>query len=122
MEQIHRLEHAGYCIQTIRKVIGQHSPKWTSQLIFDRYFDLMEKFKIYKYKWLKDLPQKLTKKYQEDPSEINFFAMMGAIHSTRKSDVRCREKDYRIKDDAFIATEAEYKILKSLPRSHTSTI
>ena len=65
IEQLERIEKDGYTTHMDTKsIVGYHSPKWTTELIFERYFDLMEKYKIYGYTWLKDLPKKLNNRYR----------------------------------------------------------
>ena len=106
-----RMEEDGYIVQTIDTVVGTHSPKWTSELIYDRYFDLMEKYKKYKYEWLKDIPQKLEKAYNDISSELNYYAMMGAKMSMKSRKIRDREKDYRITDKNYLKVKKEYESL-----------
>jgi hypothetical protein len=102
MEQIERLKNDGFEIDMIESVLGLHSPKWTNELIFERYFDLMEKWKKYKYWWMEQVPNKLMNKYKEDPSEINLFALSGALSSISNPELlRNREKNFEIKDDNF---------------------
>ncbi len=47
MEQLNRIKQAGYEVQLIEQVVGLHSPKWTTELIFGRYYDLMNKYKVF---------------------------------------------------------------------------
>jgi len=100
VEQINRMTKDGYKTDMIEKVLGIHSPKWTNELIYERYFDLMEKWKIYKYHWVGKLPAKLLAMFKNDPSEINFFALVGTLHSLSTDEsIRKREKDFSIKND-----------------------
>jgi GR25 family glycosyltransferase involved in LPS biosynthesis len=109
IEQLERIKKDGYSTKmNIKTVVGYHSPKWTTELIFERYFDLMEKYKIYKYTWLKNLPKKLENIYKEDPSDINYFAMMGAKTSIKTNDIRNRQKNYAIKDENYLKILIEY--------------
>ena len=86
MEQVLRYQKDGYQMLMSTDVLGYHSPKWTNELIFERYFDLMEKWKIFKYDWLGELPAKLRELYASNPSENNFYALMGAMNSLFSSD------------------------------------
>jgi len=106
-EQIERIKNDGYVIRTIETVIGEHSPKWTNELIFERYFDLMEKFKIYKYEWLRNIPNKLENIYKMNPSELNYYAMMGAKTSMNSPSIRNREKDFNIINEDFLKIKKE---------------
>lgn len=101
-EQLNRLEADGYSIQTIEQVIGEHSPKWNNELIFNRYYDLMEKYKAHKYIWLENLPRQLKAKYSKDPSELNYYAMMGAITSITSPEINNQEKSFIIKNPHYL--------------------
>jgi GR25 family glycosyltransferase involved in LPS biosynthesis len=101
-DQMTRLENDGYVVQTIEKSIGKHSPKWTTELIYERYFDLMEKWKVYKYDWMSKLPEKLLNIVKENPTNENIYALMGATMSiSNKDPIRKREKNFLIKEDAY---------------------
>jgi GR25 family glycosyltransferase involved in LPS biosynthesis len=102
VEQINRLQSDGYETIMVEEVVGYHSPKWTPELIFERYFDLMEKWKKFNYHWMSELPSKLMHIYQNDPSELNLYAMMGAMCSISSDEpIRDREKNFSIKDKNF---------------------
>jgi glycosyltransferase involved in cell wall biosynthesis len=112
VEQIKRLQNDGYQALMVEKVLGYHSPKWTPDLIYERYFDLMEKYKNFKYNWLDELPSKLFQILQKDPSDINFYALMGAMNSLlSKEPIRKREKNFTIADENFelLKKIVEYK-------------
>jgi hypothetical protein len=112
VEQIKRLQNDGYQTLMVEKVVGYHSPKWTPDLIYERYFDLMEKWKNLKYNWLDELPSKLFQILQKDPSDINFYALMGAMNSLLyKEPIRKREKNFTIADENFelLKKIVEYK-------------
>jgi len=102
VEQMKRLQNDGYETLMYSDVLGLHSPKWTNELIFERYFDLMEKWKIFKYAWMDELPSKLFQIFQNDNSELNLYALMGAMSSISKEEpVRDREKNFLVKDENF---------------------
>lgn len=102
VDQLNRMKNDGYTIDASPQVIGQHSPKWTNELIYERYFDLMEKWKIYKYDWVEALPSKLLEIFKKDPSDINFFALAGTIQSlVTQSPIRNREKNFTIKNESI---------------------
>ena len=85
VEQLARLEKAGYIINDVHcisnEIIGEHSPLWTNELIFRRYYNLMEKQKLFHYKWIETLPLKLLSILLENPSIVNFYAIAGALAS-----------------------------------------
>jgi len=102
VEQLSRLEKDGYSTLMFYDVLGEHSPKWTDNMIFERYFDLMEKWKIYKYDWMNELPKKLIEIFRNDPNDKNLYALLGAITSLSTDEpIRKREKNYLIEDENF---------------------
>ena len=102
VEQLGRIEKSGYKNVFIQEVVGLHSPKWTQELIFERYFDLMEKWKVYNYHWMGELPAKLMHIYKNNPTDLNLFAFMGAMTSISSNEkLRNREKNYKIEDKNF---------------------
>lgn len=113
VEQMKRMEKDGYKTDMIETVVGLHSPKWTPELIYERYFDLMEKWKVYKYHWMGKLPYKLLQIYKQDPSDINFYALAGSMYSLSSSEpIRNREKDYTIQEDNFKTIKSLYLLTK----------
>jgi MoaA/NifB/PqqE/SkfB family radical SAM enzyme len=76
--QIAKIEQAGYKYISKNQVLGLHSPKWTNELIFRRYFDLMDKYKTRGYTWMGELPQKLYQIFLNNPTDLNLYALMGS--------------------------------------------
>jgi GR25 family glycosyltransferase involved in LPS biosynthesis len=102
VEQISRLQKDGFETLMYQDVVGYHSPKWNEQLIYERYFDLMEKWKVFKYDWLDELPSKLFEIFKSEPNNINLYALMGAMTSVSNEEpMRKREKNFLIKDENF---------------------
>jgi GR25 family glycosyltransferase involved in LPS biosynthesis len=102
VEQISRLQKDGFESLMYQDVVGYHSPKWNEQLIYERYFDLMEKWKVFKYHWLDELPSKLFEIFKSEPNNINLYALMGAMTSVSNEEpMRKREKNFLIKDENF---------------------
>jgi GR25 family glycosyltransferase involved in LPS biosynthesis len=102
VDQMKRMDIDGYSTLMIESVLGLHSPKWSPELIYERYFDLMEKWKNFKYHWMKEIPAKLLKIFQDNPSDINMYALMGAMISiSTEEPIRNREKNFKLKDDNF---------------------
>lgn len=95
VEQLERMKKEQYTYLLKEDVLGQHSPLWTEDLIYDRYFNLMEKFKEFKYVWLESVPSKLYEKFKKDPSKINLYALLGAYTSiTNTNIIQKGEKDF----------------------------
>lgn len=97
MEQLQRLEADGYRYRLMTETVGTHSPLWTPELIFERYFNLMEKYKIYRYVWMEDLPRMLWAKVKITPSDKNLYGLLGAMSSIFSDEVMDHEKDIRLK-------------------------
>jgi len=95
-EQADRIKRSECLVDHKYIVMGEHSPKWTCPLIFERYLNLMEKYKQYGYEWIAKVPAKLGQIYRRSPSEINLFALLGAYTSlVSKTPLLLREKDFR---------------------------
>ena len=128
VEQMTRLQNDGFETFMYPEVVGYHSPKWTEQLIYERYFDLMEKWKVFKYDWLGELPAKLMEIFKLDPSNINLFGLMGAMTSiSNESPIRNREKNFLIKDENFerierIISKEEFKFIRNDKKSNIPQI
>ena len=106
-EQMDRLEAAGYRHELRFEVIGEHSPQWNDELIFERYYDLVEKWKKHRYLWMEGLPARLTQRMLEEPTKENYYAAMGATIAMQSSQTRNEEKNFQMKS-------IEYLKLKSL--------
>ena len=128
VEQMTRLQNDGFETFMYSEVVGYHSPKWTEQLIYERYFDLMEKWKVFKYDWLSELPAKLMEIFKLDPSNINLFALMGAMTSiSNEEPIRNREKNFLIKDKNFerierLISKEEFKFIRNDKKSNIPQI
>ena len=116
MEQLNRIKQAGYEIQTIERIVGLHSPKWTTELIFGRYYDLMNKYKVFKYKWLEDMPYKLWNIFIRVPSENNLYAMFGAFMSVVAEGIYGREKDFNVKKVEYL------RMREAISTPHSATL
>lgn len=78
VDQLARLEKDGWQSILYKEPVGEHSPKWTDETIYDRYCNLMRKFSIYKYIWMESLPDMLMNKIAKKPSRHNIIALLGA--------------------------------------------
>lgn len=94
VEQLDRLKNDGYSYDCINVILGEHSPQWTHSSIFERYFNLMEKFKEFGYSWLETLPLKLWNILKQNPNEQNLYALLGAYSSILKENISNQEKDF----------------------------
>lgn len=100
-EQVQRVQKK-YIVDHKYEIMGEHSPKWTCQLIFERYFNLMEKYKQFGYDWIGKVPRKLGALYRMNPSELNLCALLGAYTSMiSSSQLLVREKDFRVVREEF---------------------
>jgi hypothetical protein len=103
VEQLDRLKKEGYDYTIFPEVIGKHSPKWTNELIFERYLNLIQKSKKYGWDWwLKNALKKLIEIYKNEPTEINFCALAGAIVALTNDNLLVGEKDYTQHRTEFI--------------------
>lgn len=94
VEQLERMKKDGYDIRFKNDVMGEHSPHWTNEGIFERYYNLGEKFKLYRYIWTEQLPKKLFEMVKENPSEKNIFAFAGCLASVYSDSIMNEEKDF----------------------------
>jgi len=114
---IEKLKNSDYNITSKELVIGMHSPLWNEKLIFNRYFDLMERYKIYGYYWAKEIPKKLYDIFKSNPTDLNLYAFMGALASVANKDiVQLPEKDFQTENEIYTKIRnmlsVEYKFLK----------
>ena len=81
VEQLARMEKDGYHICRFKEVVGLHSPKWTPDLIYKRYFNLAMKWRLYGYNWMgEELHKKLIINDNAHPSKLNHYALLGYIN------------------------------------------
>lgn len=96
VDQLDRMKKDGYTYILDKAVVGEHSPVWSDNLIFERYLNLMEKYKQFNYYWLQELPTKLLNIFRNNPSELNLYALLGAYTSIiSEKKVLTGEKDFR---------------------------
>lgn len=60
-------------------VFGVHSPTWTPERIFNRYRRLAQKWRRFKYGWLKSLPLRFKREFQHRGGELDFWALAGFV-------------------------------------------
>lgn len=95
MEQLKKLKNGGYIYQEINTVLGEHSPHWNEELIFDRYFIFMQKHDF------KKLPSEVFETYRNNPTKLNWYAVLGAISGSIVKDMK-RDKAYNEKNPSFL--------------------
>lgn len=116
VEQLDRMKADGYDIRFKNKVIGEHSPHWTKEGIFERYYNLAMKFRLYRYSWMEELPKKLYNKIKQDPSDLNIHAFAGCLAGIYSDKIMNEEKDFSKK-------RKEYGRLQSfLEKPHQATL
>lgn len=101
VEQIDRLKQDGYLIKLFKNIVGKHAPQWSNEGIFERYYNLMDKFKQFKYIWIADLPLKLWNILKSNPSENNLYAFLGIYTSLINDNIQIGEKDFRCHHRSF---------------------
>jgi len=114
VEQLDRMKADGYTYILREDVVGRHSPLWNNELIFERYLNLMEKFKEFGYVWLENLPKKLFEIFKREPTEINLFALLGAYTSVVSG------KRLQLGEKNFTAKRPEYHRMQSFLEQPTS--
>jgi hypothetical protein len=90
VEQVARMEAHGY--QVVRaaagttpvegQTLGLHGTEWTDASIYERYFNLMRRRRTHvppALQWFDEYPPRFLERFMEDPSEQNFFALMGIV-------------------------------------------
>ena len=83
------------------QTLGLHGTRWTPELIYERYASLerrrlTDKPKIY---WFAAYAPQFLERFQRDPSEENFFALMAVVAGTLASrHGGANAKDYRTYD------------------------
>lgn len=104
IEQIERFKKDGYDLLIPDSIVGKHSPIWNEELIFEHYYNLMEKFKLYGYSWMGKLPNKLWNILQKNPTKINMYGFLGAFSSVFSDKTMNEEKDARLTRRDFMKT------------------
>ena len=78
VEQLDRMKKDGYEYLFREPCQGFHSPKWTDKDIFERYYNLAQKYRLYGYCWMgTPLKERLEQIFYSDPSHLNRFALSG---------------------------------------------
>lgn len=92
-QQKHKLRKDNYKIQLVNKIVGDHSPHWTVESIFQRYFTFMERYKVTGSH--KQIPLKLWEIIKNSPTDLNLYALLGSFASLfSKQSMQIKEKHY----------------------------
>lgn len=79
VEQLKRITDDGYKWDDNAMIVGNHSPKWTTDLIFERYNNLVNKQKLLGGNCgFGNIPQTLSTKLANNFNSIDYFALLGA--------------------------------------------
>jgi len=104
--QSDRMRADGYTIYESNELLGFHSLNWTPELIFERYYDLMLKWRKFGYYFLEDLPAKFLAKHLNSRSEIDKYAYLGVLAGIMAATIRPREKDFRIRTPEYLTARS----------------
>jgi hypothetical protein len=80
------------------QTLGLHGTQWTAQSIYERYATLERRRRTNppQLSWLEGYATEFLQRYLRDPSEQNFFALMGVIAGTLAArNGVAPSKDYR---------------------------
>ncbi len=92
VEQLERLQKDGYIYEGRPNIVGLHSPKWTADLIYARYYNLSQKYRLYSYNWMGEpLKTRLIHLDKNHPSELNHNALLGYLNGL-KDELITKEK------------------------------
>jgi MoaA/NifB/PqqE/SkfB family radical SAM enzyme len=115
MKQLEDMAKDGYYYKNELTILGNHSPLWSDELIFERYYNLLQKYRIYGYNWMGELPRKIYNLFSKYPTENNFYALAGMLLGIMQKEVITEEKNFRKHKDEFM----KIKSLFSVPTSST---
>lgn len=82
-------------------VMGQHSPTWTPERIFNRYKRLYQKYRRFGYHWLKPLPNSILKRLSTDMTGLEKWAFMGMVAGLTGPLEASKEADSKAGDEDF---------------------
>lgn len=127
-DQVKRFEADGYrvvaephegTVRTSPETLGLHGGHWTPQSIYERYLTLAQKLRRHPYpmRWFRGYPRRFLDDFLNDPSELNFFALMGpVVGSVIALDGSGTEKDHTQYDEL-----PGWKELQALWRDHMNS-
>jgi hypothetical protein len=83
-------------------ILGLHGTRWTPASIYARYADLGRRWRAGapSLRWFEDYPERFLRRFLDDRSELNLFALMGVVAGVLASHRGLgREKDARVLGD-----------------------
>lgn len=109
LEQIERLERDGYRYVVLpgsapasgtgesRGPFGLHGTHWTTRSVYERYYTLKRAHRIrpQRQKWLEECVPMLLRRFLEDGSDLDFYALMAIVGATVTDEGASRAKDFR---------------------------
>jgi len=113
-----RMKKDGWSYLSMNDVLGDHSPYWTEELIFDRYFIFMQKSN------LENLPQELLNIYLKNPTKLNLYAFLGAISGIITPEKMKSDKNFKETNPICTKMDKYFKsttALKFLPDTTNKT-
>jgi hypothetical protein len=98
-QQVRRLRADGYEVGFDRRsqVLGLHGTHWTPESIFERYATLESRRRRHPIElaWFSKYHSVFLSRFLEDPSDLNFFALMGVVAGATPSGQNSGDKDFR---------------------------
>src|SRR6185295_1563164 len=99
---------------------GLHGTHWTLQSIFERYATLERgrRSRPWRREWFAQYGPEFLRRFMEDPTDQNFFSVMGVIAGVIASrNGEANAKDYR-RYDALPGFEALQQFLREVRADH----
>jgi hypothetical protein len=108
VEQTDRIHKAGYTWKSMSEVVGLHSPKWTNEGIFNRYYTLVKKQKFFGNDWgYGDIVKNLKIKLEKENTLLNQYAYLGAKSGEKDNTPFISEQDYTTKNKWYTLAQKE---------------
>lgn len=108
MQQLNALKQAGYDIEKNQMVLGLHSPKWTKESIFHRYYSFALKHMLKSPDSLPQMMNNLLQIFMNNPNKLNFYSLLGSLGAILAKDKTYQEKDF------LKLPSKEYKLLDNI--------
>jgi glycosyltransferase involved in cell wall biosynthesis len=111
VEQLNRITQSGYKWLANSEVVGLHSPKWTSEEIFNRYNVLVKKQQLLNGSCgFGNIQQTLLNRVMHNFNALDFFALLGA-NSALTHPHFPSEKNYKQSNPDYLVYEQTYSEL-----------
>jgi glycosyltransferase involved in cell wall biosynthesis len=87
-------------LPTKEHTLGLHGTHWTTDSIYERYATLERRRRGHprELAWFAEYAGVLLRRYLDEPSELNFFALFGLLSGTLAADGAAADKDFRTYD------------------------